>query len=702
MRAATFRRPVLLLACVFAILTVLVAPAAAATLSPNRFDDPIGPPPATNCTPPVPVNGCSLRGAISVAKTGDTIQLQAGTYKLSSAGQLNITKQLTILGAGPGATTIEAGTAGQPSRVIGVQGGVGLTMSGVTITGGEVVGTDGAAGTTAGEKGKEGEGVNGAGIDTTGPLTLTEVVVTGNKLIGGNGGAGAAGGANGGSAGGRGGAADGAGIDVGEAPVTLDRVAIIGNVAQSGAGGDGGDAGTNGIGGAGGESGSVAGAGLDAGSGSSVVVTDTLIAGNLAETSPAGAGGTGGANSGTGGAGGQGEAASGGGLFSNGSVKLTNVTFTGNLAAGGTGGVGGSGGGTVAEAGGKGGFGGGGQGGAIALFNGAAGQFASVTIAGNKAGASVAGAGGAGSHGGAAGAVGAKGSTEGGNLLLSSATLSLRGTIIASGEGDPGHENCVFSSGGVLTSFGHNLEDHHQCLTKPGAGDLVDTPAGLGPLAANGGPTETMALLTGSAAIDAGEAACVDALGAPLTEDQRGDPRGTPCDIGAFEVQPEPPPAEPGEPGSPSGPGGGSGSGGSTGSSGGGPVGPTRTIFPGPGPGHEKVVLNKLKLSPKAVRDGEKATISFSLDVAVPVKFSLQREVAGVRAGKRCVAARHGAHGKPCTRPVAVHGAPRLPGGPTAGDRRLAWTPKGLPAGAYVLTATPAGGKATTLKFNVH
>jgi hypothetical protein len=313
-----------------------------------------------------------------------------------------------------------------------------------------------------------------------------------------------------------------------------------------------------------------------------------------------------------------------------------------------------------------------------------------VTIAGNKAGVAVAGAGGVGVHGGAAGAAGSKGSTEGGNLFVTSSTLSLRGSIIAGGEAEAGRENCAFGGVGVLTSLGHNLEDHHQCIAKTATavGDLLDTPAGLGPLAANGGPTETMALLPGSAAIDAGETACVDAVGAPLSEDQRGDPRGTPCDIGAFEVQPQPP-AEPG---------------GQTPSdgSGVGSNGPTQTTLPAPGTAHEKVVLGKLKLSPKGVRDGKKSTISFSLSAAVGVKFTLQREVAGVRAGKRCVAPRRGASGKHCKRLVTAHGAPRLRGGPTAGDRRITWIPKGLPAGAYVLTATPAGGKAATLKFNVH
>jgi CSLREA domain-containing protein len=55
----------------------------------------------------------------------------------------------------------------------------------------------------------------------------------------------------------------------------------------------------------------------------------------------------------------------------------------------------------------------------------------------------------------------------------------------------------------------------------------------LGPLAKNGGPTTTHALLAGSPAIDAGTAA-----GCP-GKDQRGvtRPQGTACDMGSFELQ---------------------------------------------------------------------------------------------------------------------------------------------------------------------
>ena len=66
---------------------------------------------------------------------------------------------------------------------------------------------------------------------------------------------------------------------------------------------------------------------------------------------------------------------------------------------------------------------------------------------------------------------------------------------------------------------------------------------GLGPLADNGGPTQTIALMTGSPAIDAGSnALAVDpSTGQTLTTDQRGTGfarivNGT-VDIGAYEVQ---------------------------------------------------------------------------------------------------------------------------------------------------------------------
>jgi hypothetical protein len=64
---------------------------------------------------------------------------------------------------------------------------------------------------------------------------------------------------------------------------------------------------------------------------------------------------------------------------------------------------------------------------------------------------------------------------------------------------------------------------------------------GLGALAANGGPTSTLAVFPGSPLVDAGDPdGCTDRQGVVLAFDQRGFPRnrGAGCDQGAFESDP--------------------------------------------------------------------------------------------------------------------------------------------------------------------
>lgn len=94
-----------------------------------------------------------------------------------------------------------------------------------------------------------------------------------------------------------------------------------------------------------------------------------------------------------------------------------------------------------------------------------------------------------------------------------------------------------------MTSHGFNLEDDAaaSCGFSTAAGDLTPgTSAGLGSLAANGGPTNTLLPQSGSALVDAIPAGSCQADGASgITSDQRGLPRpsGAGCDIGAVEVQ---------------------------------------------------------------------------------------------------------------------------------------------------------------------
>jgi beta-glucanase (GH16 family) len=120
-----------------------------------------------------------------------------------------------------------------------------------------------------------------------------------------------------------------------------------------------------------------------------------------------------------------------------------------------------------------------------------------------------------------------------GTFTDASATLNLVNNIVANNT----YSNCFvgyFGAGAVaLNSGGHNIDSDGTCnLTAPG--DMPNTDPMVGPLAANGGPTYTHALLAGSPAIDAGD----DSV-CPAT-DQRGviRPQGAACDIGAYEFVP--------------------------------------------------------------------------------------------------------------------------------------------------------------------
>jgi hypothetical protein len=123
--------------------------------------------------------------------------------------------------------------------------------------------------------------------------------------------------------------------------------------------------------------------------------------------------------------------------------------------------------------------------------------------------------------------------------------MSLLNVTVAGNSGSPAIDNIailktrnsIFSNTpagnchGTVTSQGSNLESSDECGLHA-AGDQVGKEPMLGPLADNGGQTDTLALLPGSPAIDRG-AAC------PPT-DQRGvaRPQGAACDTGAFELVP--------------------------------------------------------------------------------------------------------------------------------------------------------------------
>ncbi len=132
---------------------------------------------------------------------------------------------------------------------------------------------------------------------------------------------------------------------------------------------------------------------------------------------------------------------------------------------------------------------------------------------------------------------------EGGGIHVSSflrqGSVLIQNSIIANNSGG----DCVNNSGITPTAISNLIGDSG---TNCGTPLLTGDPK-LGPLANNGGPTQTHALLTGSPAIDVGD----DTICATLPKnargqstDQRGQPRAGPtagprCDLGAYELQQE-------------------------------------------------------------------------------------------------------------------------------------------------------------------
>lgn len=268
--------------------------------------------------------------------------------------------------------------------------------------------------------------------------------------------------------------------------------------------------------------------------------------------------------------GGGGGVGRGGALLNLGSASVASSTFFRNSAVGGAGGAGGPGtiGGTFPPtAGGSGGDGGDAQG--AAVYNAGSIQLVNCTIAQNGAGGAGGGTGGYGGYGGGAGGSGGTGGSASGFIWSQNARVTLTNCSIAAnsasaGSGGPGGpggspapagppgangtpRGCFQTPGGQLlntllstnipsngpatvTDVGHNLSSDSSCLFT-GPGSINNTDPRLGPLANNGGPTFTMALMPGSPAIDAGNTAL-----APRT-DQRGylRPAGAAADIGAYE-----------------------------------------------------------------------------------------------------------------------------------------------------------------------
>jgi hypothetical protein len=204
----------------------------------------------------------------------------------------------------------------------------------------------------------------------------------------------------------------------------------------------------------------------------------------------------------------------GSGLRVEGTATVERSTFTGNTAGGFAGGIGVT---NQAEE---------GFGGTLTLRN--------STVTGNTASVN---AGGVGVFGNAtvhSSTIVSNSAPSGANVDVG-AGATFRNTIVAypAGLGS----NCA----GTVTSDGYNLEDDDaKSCNFALATDQAGVDPKLGTLADNGGPTQTLKLLTGSPAIDKGTAAGLTADAFGHVTDQRGviRPVGTDADVGAYELAP--------------------------------------------------------------------------------------------------------------------------------------------------------------------
>ena len=430
---------------------------------------------------------CSLREAVVAANSAagaDTIILPAGTYvltlvgageNLSATGDLDITDATTISGAGSGTTIIDGNAA---DRVFHLLGTGTVTISGVTIRNGSVTGFGG--------------GINKEGF---GLVDVAQSIITGNTASN-----------------------FGGGINNNDGgAVNVDFTTVSGNAATSGFGGG---LNNNSAGGAltvrdstvsGNTAGGFGGGGINNNNAGTLLVVRSVISNNSAQN--------------------------GGGINNNfsGQATITETTISGNTATGSIGG-----GGILNNQAGRlnlyvstvsgntsAGFGGGG------IMSNNTGQLdiQTSTISGNTT---------TGSNGGGgiyqnntptsavlvSLTIANNASTNGGrNIHVNSGQtpLTLLNSIVAN---PASGANC---GGPTPASNGFNLASDASC-NLVAAGDAQNANPLLGPLANNGGLTQTHGLQAGSPAIDTGSPA------APAV-DQRGvaRPVGAGFDKGAFE-----------------------------------------------------------------------------------------------------------------------------------------------------------------------
>jgi hypothetical protein len=453
----------------------------------------------------------TLRAALASANNGDTINFTNLTLPATitlTSDELKIFHNVTITGPGASMLTI---SGGGNLRVFDNQGAT-VSISGLTIANGKAFSS-----TTTNGAGQ------GGGIITFGSLTLTNVTLTNNS------------------------AAEGGAINNGLGSLTITNCTISNNAATAGtiaAGGGGiwnfgtaiisgstisgntaagattGNSNLSGTGGgilneaAGAAAGNLTitnstisgniangknggeGGGIINFPSSTLTITNSTISGNMANgISPGQSGGL--ENEGTATINGSTFSANvatnaAGGIFNNsGALTMTNSTVTGNTAGNNGGGI---------------------------MNSGTAMSLSFVTISGNSANTDGFGFGG------------------GDQIANFAAGATVKASLLANGTSTG---NCKLST--AITSGGFNLSDDSSCNSSfHQASDINNQSVSLGTLGDNGGPTFTIALVSGPAIDAIPTASCTDVTGTAVATDQRGitRPQGSACDIGAFELVP--------------------------------------------------------------------------------------------------------------------------------------------------------------------
>jgi hypothetical protein len=455
----------------------------------------------------IDVNGVAVNGGGSVTLTNVVVQ----SCQILGKGDTQINQH----------TTLDAWGGGLAS--IGATGNVIVTGS--TLTGNTAAGGDG------------GNFNNGAGSNARGGSIYFvggTLNINGSRIdnSSANGGKGGDQDQNGQTNGGFGGTAQGGGVWVGAGTATINNTTFENATAN------GGDSGTGGNG---------ANPGGDAGGGGLYSLGNVTVTNSTFHLAGA-TGGDGGDAFGStclgGHMAGDGGGARGGAIFADGGTMIINTaTFANNFAVGGHGGDGGQTNGGLNC--GNHGAGGLAYGGAITNNNGATVNLKHGTISLNNAQAGNSGV----NQGGANKPPRLVAEGTGGGIRVGPASVTLENTIAAgntaaNGTGDAtGAPTPGPNVDGTVTSNGHNLLGvTTEAGGFTGTGDQTGANPMLGALADNGGPTQTMKLLTGSPAIDAGVAAgaTFDQRGMPRTVDDPGVANAATSDgtdIGAYEAE---------------------------------------------------------------------------------------------------------------------------------------------------------------------